>query len=125
MMDIRPLRSEADYEKALTEIELFFENEPKPETREADQFDLLALVISDYEARNWPIDPPDPVDAIKYRMEQKGYSQRDLGILFGSQSRASEILSRKRSLTMQMAWKLNREWGVPAESLIFPSGGAR
>jgi HTH-type transcriptional regulator/antitoxin HigA len=82
MMDIRPLRSEADYEKALIEIGRFFENEPEPGAPDADQFDLLALVLSDYEAKNWPIDPPDPVDAIKYRMEQKGYSQRDLGILF-------------------------------------------
>lgn len=120
MMTIRPLRSEADYDKALADIERFFEKEPEPGTPEADEFDLLALVIVDYEAKYWPIDPPDPVDAIKARMEQKGYSQRDLSALLGSPSRASEVLSRKRSLTMDQAWKLNREWGIPAECLIRP-----
>ena len=117
-MDIRPLHSEADYNAALKKIAVFFENEPYPGTPEADQFDLLALVIGDYEMKHWAIDPPDPIEAIKLRMEQKGYSQKDLAQLLGSRSRASEILSRKRSLTMEMARKLNREWGISAESLI-------
>ncbi len=120
MMDIRPLHSEADYEAALKEIERYFDEEPALGTPEADRFDLLALVIADYEAKHWRIDPPDPIDAIKYRMEQQGYGQRDLAALLGSRSRASEILSGKRPLTMEMAWKLNREWGIPAESLIRP-----
>jgi HTH-type transcriptional regulator/antitoxin HigA len=120
MMDIRPLHSEADYDAALSDIEQYFEVEPKPGTAEADRFDLLALVIADYESKHWPIDPPDPVEAIKYRMEQAGYGQRDLAALLGSRSRASEVLSRKRSLTLEMAWKLNREWGIPAEALIRP-----
>ena len=120
-MDIRPLRSEADYDVALKEIERYFETEPESGTPEADSFDLLALVIADYEAKHWPIDPPDPIEAIKHRMAQKGYSQKDLAALLGSRSRASEILSRKRPLTMEMAWKLNREWGIPAESLIQPT----
>ncbi|ASG19755.1 XRE family transcriptional regulator [Nitrospirillum viridazoti CBAmc] len=124
MMNIRPLRSEADYEQALADIERFFENEPAPGTVEADDFDLLALVIADYEAKHWPIEVPDPVDAIKFQMQARGYSQRDLSVLLGSRSRASEILSRKRSLTMEMAWKLNREWGIPAECLIRPSNSA-
>lgn len=81
---------------------------------------MLALVIADYEAKHWPIDSPDPIEAIKYRMEQSGYGQRDLAILLGSRSRASEILSRKRALTMEMVWKLNREWGIPADNLIRP-----
>ena len=119
-MDIRPLRSEADYDAALSDIERYFETEPQPGSPEADRFDLLALVIADYEAKHWPIDPPDPVEAIKYRMEQAGYGQRDLAILLGSRSRASEILSRKRALTLDMAWKLNREWGIPAEALLQP-----
>lgn len=119
-MDIRPLHSEADYDAALVEIERYFENEPALGSEEADRFDLLALVIADYEAKHWPIDPPDPVEAIKLRMEQAGLEQRDLADLLGSRSRASEILSRKRALTLEMAWKLNREWGIPAESLIRP-----
>jgi len=119
-MEIRPLHSEADYDAALRKVTKFFEEEPRPGTLEADEFDLLALVIADYEAKHWPIDPPDPIEAIKFRMEQKGYSQKDLAQLLGSRSRASEILSRKRPLTMEMAWKLNREWGISAESLIRP-----
>ena len=119
-MDIRPVHSEAEYDAALDDIGRYFEHEPEPGTPEADRFELLALVIADYEARHWPIDPPDPVEAIRYRMEQAGYGQQDLADLLGSRSRASEILSRKRPLTMEMAWKLNHEWGIPAESLIRP-----
>ena len=117
---IRPLRSEADYEAALDEIERFFDQEPAPGTPEADRFDLLALVIEDYERKRWPIEPPDAIDAIRYRMETGGHSQADLGRLLGSRQRASDILSGKRSLTMGMAWKLNREWGIPAEALLAP-----
>ena len=120
MMEIRPLRSEADYDAALSDIAFYFQSEPVPGTVEADKFDLLALVIADYEAKHWPIDPPDPVEAIKYRMSQAGFRQRDLAVLLGSRSRASEILARKRPITLEMAWKLNREWGIPAEALLQP-----
>jgi len=117
---IRPLHSEADYDVALNEIERYFENEPKPGTPEADRFDLLALIIEDYERRRWPIEPSDTIDAIRYRMETGGYTQADLGKLLGSRQRASDILTRKRPLTMRMAWRLHREWGIPAEALIAP-----
>lgn len=117
---IRPLRSESDYDAALEEIERYFENEPKPGTPEGDRFDLLALVIEDYERKHWPIDPPDAVDAIRYRMETGEHTQADLGRLLGSRQRASDILTRKRPLTMKMAWRLHREWGIPAEALISP-----
>ena len=120
MMEIRPLRSEADYDAALKEIEQYFLQEPALGSEAADHFDLLALVIADYEAKHWPIEPPDPIEAIKYRMEQGGYRQHDLEVLLGSRSRASEILARKRPLTLDMARKLNQEWGIPAESLIQP-----
>lgn len=122
---IRPIRTDADYETALAEIERYFENEPKPGTPEADRFDLLALVLEDYEGKKWPIDPPDPIDAIRHRMELSGYTQTDLGRLIGSRQRASDILSRKRRLTMKMAWKLHRDWGIPAEALLRPSPAAR
>ena len=122
---IRPLRSEADYEAAVDEIEGYFDKEPKFGSPEADRFDLLALVIEDYEQKRWPIDPPDPVDAIRFGMETGGRSQADLGRLLGSRQRASDILSRKRPLTMQMAWKLHREWGIPAESLLQPASTGR
>ena len=117
---IRPLRSEADYDGALEEIERYFENEPKPGTPQADRFDLLALIIEDYERKHWPIDPPEAIDAIRYRMEMGGYTQGDLGRLLGSRQRASDILTRKRPLTMRMVWKLHHEWGIPAEALIAP-----
>jgi len=116
----RPLRSEADYELALDEIERYFENEPKPGTPQADRFDLLALIIEDYERKRWPIEPPEAIDAIRYRMETGDYTQADLGRLLGSRQRASDILTRKRPLTMKMAWRLHREWGIPAEALIAP-----
>jgi HTH-type transcriptional regulator/antitoxin HigA len=117
---IRPLRSEGDYDAALKEVERYFENEPKPGTPEADRFDLLALIIEDYERKHWPIEPPDTIEAIRYRMETGGYTQADLGHLLGSRQRASDILTQKRPLTMRMAWRLHREWGIPAEALISP-----
>ena len=116
----RPLHSEADYDVALNEIERYFENEPKPGTPQADRFDLLALIIEDYERKRWPIEPPDTIDAIRYRMETGGYTQADLGRLLGSRQRASDVLTRKRPLTMRMAWRLHREWDIPAEALIAP-----
>jgi HTH-type transcriptional regulator/antitoxin HigA len=121
-VQIRPLRSEADYEAAVDAIERYFERQPAPGTSEADRFDLLALVIEDYEKKRWPIEPPDPIDAIRYRMETGNFSQADLGRLIGSRQRASDILMRKRRLTMQMAWALHRKWDIPAEALIRPPG---
>ena len=118
MMKIRPLRTEADYDAALRAIQKFFDREPEPGSPQADEFDLLGLVIADYEQRRWPVGPPDAVDAIRYRMETGGFSQADLGRLLGSRQRASEILNRKRRLTMQMASKLHHEWGIPAEALL-------
>lgn len=122
---IRPLRTEADYDAALDEIERYFDREPKPGSPEADRFDLLTLVIEDYEKRHWPIDPPDPVDAIRFGMDIGGRTQADLGRLLGSRQRASDVLARKRPLTMKMAWKLHQEWGIPAEALIRPPEPSR
>lgn len=90
------IRSEADYDPALKEIQRYFENEPRPGTPHADPFDLLALIIDDYERKRWPIKPPDTIDAIRYRMETAGYTQADLGRLLGSRQRASDVLTRKR-----------------------------
>lgn len=117
---IRPIRDKADYEAALDEIEQYFEKEPKLGTPAADRFDLLALVLEDYEKKHWPIDAPDPVDAIRYRMETGDFTQTDLGRLLGSRQRASDILSRRRPVTMEMALKLHREWDIPAEALLQP-----
>jgi HTH-type transcriptional regulator/antitoxin HigA len=117
---IRPIRSKEDYEAALEEIEQYFEREPKPGTPDADRFDLLALVIEDYEKKHWPIEAPDAVEAIRYRMQTGGFTQTDLGRVLGSRQRASEILARKRPVTMEMAWKLHCDWDIPAEALIYP-----
>jgi HTH-type transcriptional regulator/antitoxin HigA len=120
-MDIRPLASEADYDWALAEIEQYFDHEPEPGTEEAARFDVLAALVEHYEARHWPIEAADPVDAIRFRMEQAGYTQADLAAVLGSRSRASEILARKRGLTMEQAFRLYRQWRIPAESLIQPA----
>jgi HTH-type transcriptional regulator/antitoxin HigA len=120
MKAVRPLRNEDDYDWALSEIAPYFESPPAEGTPEADRFDLLATVIEAYEAKHWPIEPGDPIDAILYRMEMAGYTQADLARLLGSRSRASEIMNRKRALTIPMAHKLHREWNIPAETLIRP-----
>ena len=120
MIDIRPLKTEADYDWALKEIERYFEEEPDPGTPDADRFDLLALVIEDYENKHWPIDPPAAPEALRARMEQMGLRQKDLAALLGSKARASEVLNRYRHLTLEQAWTLHREWRIPAEVLIRP-----
>lgn len=116
----RPIRTEAEYKAALTEIEKFFENEPKKGTPEADRFDLLTLLIEAYEEQHHPIGPPHPVEMIRHRMRTAGYTQPDLAALLGSRARASEVLTKKRRLTLPMIWKLSREWKLPAETLIEP-----
>jgi len=118
VMEIHPIRSEADYDAALVDIEQYFVNEPDPGTPEADRFDVLAALISAYEQEHWRIEAPDAVSAIKEVMNLKNYTQRDLAALLGSAPRASEILSGKRSITMEQARLLFRQWHIPAESLI-------
>ena len=89
-------------------------------TSEADKLDILATLVERYEGSHWPIPEGDPVEIIRFMMDQRGQSQSDLAQLFGSAPRASEVLNRKRALTMEMVWKLNREWHIPAELLIKP-----
>ena len=120
MMDIRPIRNEADYDWALAEIEPYFGKEPDPGSAEADRFDILAALIEAYENRVWPISAPDPVAAIVAWMDEHGLDQAALGRLLGSRSRASELLRRKRPLTLGMAQAINAQWGIPAEILIQP-----
>lgn len=117
-MDIKPIHTDDDHAAAMAEIERLWDAEPG--TPEHDKLEVLAALVDAYEAKRWPIDPPDPVEAIRWRMEQAGYTQADLATLLGSRSRASEVLNRRRHLTTEMAWKLHREWRIPAESLIRP-----
>jgi HTH-type transcriptional regulator/antitoxin HigA len=118
IMEIRPIRTEADYDAALKEIECFFDREPEPGSPEADRFDVLAALIGAYEQKHWAIEPPDAVDAIREVMSLKNYTQSDLAKILGSRSRASEILNRRRGLTMEQARTLHRRWNIPAASLI-------
>jgi len=119
-MDIRPLKTEADYDWALAEITRYFENEPEVGSPDGDRFDVLATLIEAYEDIHHPIAIPDPVDAIAGHMEMAGVTQSDLAELLGSRARASEILHRKRALTMEMAFKLHQAWHIPADVLIRP-----
>jgi HTH-type transcriptional regulator/antitoxin HigA len=122
-MDIRPIKTEADYQAALAEIERLMDAELG--SPEGDRLDVLATLVEAYEEKHWPIDMPEPIEAIKLTMLRKGYSQADLAEVIGSRSRASEILNRKRYLTVEMIWALNKQWGIPAEALIKPYELAR
>jgi HTH-type transcriptional regulator/antitoxin HigA len=116
----RPIRTETEYRAALAEIEAYFKQEPEEDTPEADQFDLLTLLIEAYEEQHHPIGPPHPVEMIRHRMRTAGFTQADLAGLLGSRARASEVLARKRRLTLPMIWKLSQQWKIPAETLIAP-----
>lgn len=119
-MDIRPIRTEADYDWAVAEVEQYFDRKPAPGTPEADRFDVLSALIEAYEGKNWAVEAADPVDAVQAYMEQAGRTQSDLAALLGSRSRATEVLHRRRRLTLDQVFKLNREWRIPADVLVQP-----
>lgn len=118
-MDIKPVRTDTDYRAALKEIEALMK--AAPDTPEGEKLDVLVTLVEAYEARHYPLDLPDPVEAIKFEMEQKGLTVKDLEPMIGKSNRVYEILNYKRALTLKMIWKLNQELGIPAESLIKPS----
>ena len=120
MKNIRPIRNESDYDWALKEIEAYFDDQPAPGTPDADRFDVLASLIEAYEDKNWAIEAPTPVDAIRYALELNGEKQSRLGAILGSNSRASEIMNLKRPLTLAMIQKISVELPIPAEVLIQP-----
>jgi HTH-type transcriptional regulator/antitoxin HigA len=118
-MDIRPIHTEEEYDAALADVEQYFADEPARGTPEADRFEILLALIGNYEQNRWAIDPPaDPVEAITLIMQDRNLDQKDLAILLGSRSRASELLRRVRPLSMEQAQVLYREWRVPAECLL-------
>ena len=119
-MDIRPIRTEADYDWALAEIAPYFDNVPKPGTPEADRFDVLADLIAAYEAKHHPMEPMEPIDLIAAYMEERGLKQGDLAEVVGSHSRASEFLNRRRALTIAAIQKITAAWKLPAEVLVQP-----
>jgi HTH-type transcriptional regulator / antitoxin HigA len=113
---IRPIRGEEDYEAALAEVSSLMD--AVAGTLEGERLDVLVTLIEAYEARHWPIDTPDPIDAIRVRMEQKNLRQRDLEPMIGSRARVSEILSRKRALTLPMIRRLSKGLDLGADILI-------
>lgn len=117
-MDIRPIRTQEDYEAALAEVEALFS--ATPGTLEGDRLDILTTLIEVYEAETEPINLPDPVEMIQYVMESRGYTRRDLEPYLGSRARVSEVLNRRRPLTLEMIRKLHQGLGIPAEVLIQP-----
>jgi HTH-type transcriptional regulator/antitoxin HigA len=119
-MEIRPVHTEADYKSALKEISRLMESDPELGTPDGDRLDVLATLVQAYEARHYPIDLPDPIEAIKFRMEQGGLTPKDLEPMIGKRNRVYEVLNRKRGLTLAMIWRLHTELGIPAESLIRP-----
>jgi HTH-type transcriptional regulator/antitoxin HigA len=115
-MDIQPIKTKRDYLRALKEVEPLMD--ARRGTPEGDRLDLLVTLIEAWEAKHYRIDLPDPVEAIKYHMDQKGLEPRDLIPFIGSRNRVYEILNRKRPLSLRMVWRLHRGLGIPAESLI-------
>ena len=117
-MNIQPIRTDADYKASLRQISTLMVSDPEPGTPEGDRLDILATLVQAYEARHFPIGAPDPVEAIKFRMEQGGLSVKDLEPIIGRSNRVYEVLNHKRPLTLAMIRRLHRSLGIPAEVLI-------
>ncbi|WP_227285906.1 MULTISPECIES: helix-turn-helix domain-containing protein [Alphaproteobacteria] len=117
--ELRPIRSDADYDKALEEAERLWG--AKSGTPEGDRLDVLATLIEVYEAKHYPMDPPDPVEAIRFRMEQQGLTRKDLEPMIGPRNRVADVLNRKRGLSIDMIRQLHEQLGISAEVLIRPS----
>jgi len=115
-MEITPIKTHRDYRRALKDIEGLMG--ARRNTPEGDRLDVLVTLVEAWEARRYALDLPDPVEAIKYHMEQNGLEPRDLVPFIGSRSRVYEVLARKRPLTLKMVWRLHSGLGIPAESLI-------
>ncbi len=122
-MDIKPIKTDADYRATLREIESLMAAEA--DTPEGERLDVLVTLVEAYEKQHFQLDPPDPIEAIKFRMEQLGLAPKDLEPLFGRRNRVYEVLNHRRPLTLKMIWKLHRNLGIPAESLIKPPGESR
>jgi HTH-type transcriptional regulator/antitoxin HigA len=117
--ELKPIRTNADYEKTLSEVERLWG--AKSGTSEGDRLDILATLIDAYETQHYPMDPPDPIEAIKVRMDQQGLSRKDLEPLIGTRTRVAEVLNRKRGLSISMIRRLHDHLGISAEVLIRPS----
>jgi HTH-type transcriptional regulator / antitoxin HigA len=117
--EVKPIRTKRDHEAALKEVERLWGT--KAGTSEGDRLDVLATLIDAYETEHYPVDPPDPVEAIEFRMEQQGLTRRDLEEIIGTRTRIAEVLNRKRGLSIAMIRRLHERLGISAEVLIRPS----
>ncbi|MFM2368940.1 MAG: hypothetical protein RL619_1240 [Bacteroidota bacterium] len=115
-MEIKPIKTENDYNQALERLEFIFD--AKIGSPEGDELEVLGILIDQYENDHFPIGMPDPIEAIKFRMEQMGYNQNDLANIVGLKSRASEILNRKRKLSLEMIRQLHDQLNIPTDVLI-------
>jgi HTH-type transcriptional regulator/antitoxin HigA len=116
MADVKPIRSEADYEATMAEVERLWG--AKLGTPRGDRLDVLATLIDAWEGEHHPMDPPDPIEAIKFRMEQQNLTRKDLEGILGTRTRVAEVLNRRRGLSINMIRRLHKELGIPAEVLI-------
>lgn len=117
-MEIRPIHTKTDYKATLKEVSRLMESDPVLGTPEGDRLDVLATLVQAYETKHYPIGLPDPIEAIKFRMEQAGLTAKDLEPMIGQRNRVYEVLNRKRALTLPMIRKLHIGLGIPAENLI-------
>ena len=120
-MNIRPLRTDDDYKAALEAVSAMFDAEPEPGTEEGDMFEVMLTLIESYEAKHYPVSLSDPIEAIKFRMEQSDLTAADLAPAIGRKNRVYEVLNRTRPLTLPMIRKLHDTFGISAESLIQPT----
>src|SRR5580692_737553 len=117
--EIKPIRTPADYDEALSDVARLWG--ARSGTKNGDRLDVLATLIDSYEAQHYPMDPPDPIEAIKFRMEQQGLGRKDLEPLIGTRARVAEVMNRKRGLSIEMIRRLHETLGISADVLIRPS----
>lgn len=121
--DLKPIRTKADHKRALLEVERLWG--ARSGTPAGDRLDIVATLIDAYESKQFPMDPPDPIEAIKFRMEQQGLTRKDLEPILGTRTRVAEVLNRRRNLSIGMIRRLHERLGIPADILIRPSARPR
>ena len=123
MKNLKPIKTRADYAAAMAEMKGLWG--AKSGTPEGDRLDILATLVDTYESQHYPMDPPDPIEAIKFRMEQQGLTRKDLEGILGTRTRVAEVLNRRRGLSINMIRRLHEKLGISAEVLIRPSRGRK
>lgn len=124
-MNIKPIHTRADHKAALKLVSRLVDLDPARGTPDGDLLEIMSVLIAAYEAKHFPIEPADCIEAIKFRMDQQGLAPRDLEPMIGRTNRVYEVLAGRRPLTMAMVWRLHKQLGIPAESLIRPPRAAQ